>query len=607
MANNSISLVNLDFDTLKANLKTYLKSQSQFSDYDFDGSNMSVLLDILSYNTHLNAFYMNMAVSEMFLDSAQLRNSVISRSKELNYIPRSAKSSQALINIRIQQSNLSSFTIPFGTKFTGKSSNGTFQYSTDKGYIIYPANGVFQANVSIYEGRYLTDAFVVDESIEAQRFIMSNDNIDTDSLTILLSENDGQVNTYLTKAENLYGLKANSSIYFLQATEDTRYEIVFGDGVFGRKPLDNSVIYSEYRVCSGASADGSTNFTLDDNLGPVNGIGSISSTITVINSSSGGAGAETLESIRFNAPRYFQTQERAITTNDFSAIITQQYQNIKNVYVYGGELALGTPKFGTVLIAPITYSGAILSQTEKNSIETFLKPRTTIGITPVIVDPDYLYVLITTNVKYNSRATILSDIDIQSLCKQAIQTYNNDELLNFNTELNLSRLENIINDIDASVIGNQSEIMIKKIFKSEVFENSFPSIAFRNEIVPGTLISSEFLSLGKRYQYTDFNPNNNTLVVDIIDGKTVINNTSNVVYIKDITNPASISYQNSGTIDYVAGTVSINSIQFTSFEGKTGLEFSAKPLFQDVSSKENDAIAIDVQAGIQVNIRSVDG
>jgi hypothetical protein len=333
MANNSISLVNLDFDTLKANLKTYLKSQSQFSDYDFDGSNMSVLLDILSYNTHLNAFYMNMAISEMFLDSAQLRNSVISRSKELNYIPRSAKSSQAQINIRIQQSNLSSFTIPFGTKFTGKSSNGTFQYSTDRGYIIYPANGVFQANVSIYEGRYLTEAFVVDESIEAQRFIMSNDNIDTDSLTILLSENDGQVNTYLTKAENLYGLKANSSIYFLQATEDTRYEIVFGDGVFGRKPLDNSVIYSEYRVCSGANADGSTNFTLDDNLGPVNGIGSISSTITVINSSSGGAGAETLESIRFNAPRYFQTQERAITTNDFSAIITQQYQNIKNVYV----------------------------------------------------------------------------------------------------------------------------------------------------------------------------------------------------------------------------------------------------------------------------------
>lgn len=607
MANNFISLVNLDFDTLKASLKTYLKAQSQFSDYDFDGSNMSVLLDILSYNTHLNAFYLNMVVSEMFLDSAQLRNSVISRSKELNYIPRSTKSSQAQINVRFPQSNLSSLIIPFGTKFSGKSSNGTFQYSTDEAYVLYPSNGTFQANLTIYEGLYLADVFVIDDSIESQRFIMTNDDIDTDTLTILLSENDGQTNTYFTRVENLFGLQSNSSVYFLQATEDTRYEVMFGDGIFGRKPPDNSVIYGEYRVSSGANADGSTNFTLDANLGPINNIGSITPTITVISAGSGGASAEPLESIRFNAPRHFQTQERAITTNDFSAIITKEYQNIKNVFVYGGELASGTPKFGTVIITPITYSGEPLSLSEKNSIETFLKPRMTIGITPVVVDPDFILVLVVANVKYDNRLTVLSDVDIQSLCKQAIQTYNDDELLDFNTELNLSKLESSINNADTSITGNQTEIIIKKIFKSELFENTFPSVVFRNTIIPGTLISSEFLSLGRRYQYTDFNPNNNTLVANVVNGKTIVNNTSNIVYIRDITNPASISFQNSGTIDYVTGTVSLNSIRLTSFEGKTGLEFFANPLFQDVSSKENDAITIDVQTGIQVNVRSING
>ena len=367
MANNSISLVNLDFDTLKSTLKTYLKNQSQFADYDFDGSNMSVLLDILTYNTHLNAFYTNMAVSEMFLDSAQLRNSVISKSKELNYVPRSAKSSKATINISFPQSNLSIFQIPFGTRFTGKSSNGTYSFTTNQSYILYPSANTFTSAIDIYDGNYTTDVFVVDTSVENQRFIMSNDNVDVDSLTITVTQDGGQTNTLYTQATNLYGLTSTSNVYFIQATEDTKYELIFGDGNFGYYPLNGSVIYSNYRISSGGASDGSTNFTIDDNLGPINGIGTIASSISVTSVAASGAPAEGIESIRFNAPRHYQTQDRAVTANDFKNIILMNYRDVKAVNVYGGETITNTVEYGKVYIAAVTLSSYFLVTCEQSA------------------------------------------------------------------------------------------------------------------------------------------------------------------------------------------------------------------------------------------------
>ena len=608
-ANNSISLVSLDFDTLKNQLKTYLKSQAQFSDYDFDGSNMSVLLDILTYNTHVNAFYLNMVASEMFLDSAQLRNSIISIAKSLNYTPRSTKSAKAILNLQFAQSGLISFTIPSGTRFTGKNSRGSYQFITDQSRVLYPSNGFFTAaNVEIYEGSLITDTFVVNYAIEGQRFILTNDNIDTDSLNVVVSEDDGQTISSFQKTTTLYNASSNTNIFFVQATEDTRYEVSFGDGVFGRRPKDGAIVTCTYRNTFGADGNDATGFILNDNLGAFNGYGSaIIPTITVVSPGFGGGEAETIEDIRFRAPKVYQTQERAITVNDFSALVTQEFQSIKNVYVYGGELALGAPRFGSVLIAPVTYTGVLLSQAEKNEIETYLRQRTTVGITPTVVDPDYLYVSLTTNVKYDPNVTTLSAADIKSAVESAIETFNTEELTDFNTELNLSKLESAINAVDASILGNQTELTIKKVFNTALDQQSFPSIRFRNEIVPGTIESSEFLSSGRRYQYADYNPNNNTLLARIVDGRTVVINTTNAVYLKDITNPNSVTYTSAGTVDYAAGIVTLNSIRFSSFEGKSGLEVQAKPVSQDVSSKENDVIAIDVQGGISVNVRSVNG
>lgn len=597
MANNSISLVNLDFDTLKSNLKTYLKGQSQFADYDFDGSNMSVLLDILTYNTHLNAFYMNMAVSEMFLDSAQLRNSVISKSKELNYVPRSAKSSKASINISFPQSNLSIFQIPFGTKFTGKSGNGTFTFTTDQSYILYPSGGKFTSNVDIYDGNYTTDVFVVDTSVEAQRFIMSNDNIDTDSLTVIVSQDGGQTNALYTEATNLYGLTSTSNVYFIQATEDTKYELVFGDGIFGNYPLNGSVIYSNYRISSGGASDGSTNFTLDDNLGPINGIGAISSSINGPTPAAGGGTAEDIESIRFNAPRHYQTQDRAVTTNDFKNLVLIKYKDVvKAVNVYGGETIANKVDYGKVFIAAVTYSGAPLSDYEKQDIEVFLSEKCTMGIIPKMINPDYLYLLVTSSVKYDPNSTVNSPSDIKNIVTSAISNYNLDYLTKFDIEFKLSRLEAAINDSDKSISSNETNIILRKDVNPQLNTDTYIDINFRNEIFAGSFSSTVFLSGGKKYQYTDFNPLNNTIIVtQVSGGRITVKNSSKNVYLKDVTTPGYETYSIAGVIDYQSGIISLNKISINGFIDSTSIQFYATPSKQDIKTKNNDLIQIDLK------------
>jgi hypothetical protein len=594
MANNSISLVNLDFDTLKAQLKQYLKGQQQFTDYDFDGSNMSVLLDILTYNTNLNAFYLNMVASEMFLDSAQLRNSVISIAKALNYTPRSAKSARAVLNVRFPQSGLQSFVIPKNTRFSGKNSIGTFQFLTNESFVLFPTAGAFVLpNLTVFEGTLTTETFVVNYAQEGQRFILSNNLIDTDSIDLVVVEDGDVEGTPYTKSTNLIDANSESKIYFVQATEDSRYEIVFGDGVFGAKPKDGSVVIASYRISSGSDGNRATNFILNDNLGAVNGFGSaIIPTISVVDPSFSGAEAESIEEIRFRAPRYYQAQERAITTNDFSVLVTQEFQYIKSVYVYGGDVE-GLFQFGKVFISPITFTGEVTSQSEKDEIQTFLKPRTTIGITPIVVDPDFLFVGVDCEVLYRPSETSLSATDIQARVKDAILQYNEDELTNFNTEFKTSRFEAAIDNSDPSISSNDTNTILRKTFRSEPFVRTFPTVEYRNEIVPGTMTSSSFVADGRRYQYTDFNPNNNTFTVTQVDNNAVITNRTNTVYIKDITIPGAVSYSPAGSIDYKTGSIAINAITPTSFEGRVGINFFARPVLENVVSSQNDVLVID--------------
>lgn len=605
-ANNSISLVNLDFDTFKEQLKTYLRGQAQFSDYDFDGSNMSVLLDILSYNTHLNAFYLNMVASEMFLDSAQLRNSVISIAKSLNYTPRSTKSAKAILNLQFAQSGLQTFFIPAGTRFSGKNSRGTFQFLTQDSLFLSPSNGSFTANnVTVFEGVLTTETFVTNYAIEAQRFILNNNTIDTDSLTVFVSEDGGLTNTTFVKSTSLYDVSRTSEIFFVQATDDTRYEIVFGDGVLGRRPKDGSIITCTYRNTSGSLGNEASNFILNDNLGAVNGVGSaITPTITVVSTGFGGGESETIEDIRFRAPKFYQTQERAITTNDFQALVTQQFQYIKNLYVYGGDQD-ATPKFGTVFIAPITFTGDLLSLAEKAEIENFISDKTTLGIVPKVIDPDFLFINTNTTIKVDLARSSLTSAELVTIVKQAISEYNDVELTDFNKEFRMSRFESAVNDSDPAILSNTTDITIRKTFTAEIFQRTFPIINYRNSIVPGSVISSPFASQGKRYQYTDFNPNSSSFIVQQIDGKTVITNTSRILYLKDVTIPDITSYTPAGTVDYEKGVLTVNAIVITSFLGRTGLDFTAKSVTEDVLSKNNDVLTIDEESGVTVTVARV--
>jgi hypothetical protein len=606
-ANNSISLVNLDFDTLKSTLKTYLKSQALFQDYDFDGSNMSVLLDILSYNSYLNTFYLNMVASEMFLDSAQLRNSVISIAKSLNYTPRSTKSSKALLNLTFAQSNLASFEIPEGTRFTGRNSNGSFTFVTNETLTLYPSNNQFvAANVEVYEGSLIQDTFVYDSSVEAQRFILSNQTIDTDSLLVLVTEDGGQTSLSYKKATSLFGLTANSQVYFVQATEDTKYEIAFGDGVFGRKPKDGATVIASYRISSGVNGNKCNTFTLDDNLGSYNGYGSaIVPAITTVAASFGGAEAESIEEIRYRAPRGYQTQERAVTIEDFRTLVLQNYQDIKTVHVYGGETVTGQPQFGKVFIAPATFTGETLSDSEKEDIESFLSDKCTLGITPVVVNPDYLYILVDTICKYVPNQTDLAPTDISTLVKNAITTFNTDELNDFDTEFRFSRFEAAINAAHPSISSNETKITLKKILTPDVNARVFMTIQFRNKIAPGSFYSTEFISNGRRYSYTDYNPNANTFTVSQSGTNIEVVNSSTTIYLKDVTTPGIQTYQTAGSIDYTQGTISLNQIIISDTVDVDGISFYCKSTDTDIRSSKNDVLLIDLSEGITITVKPV--
>lgn len=606
MQNTAISLVSLDFDTLKSSLKTYLKSQDKFKDYDFDGSNMSVLLDILSYNTYKNAFYLNMIAAESFLDSAQLRDSVVSRAKELNYTPKSRKSSVAELNLQFPQSGLSSFTIPLGTRFSGQNSNSTYTFITDKATVLYPSGGYFTANnFLIYEGRYLTESFIVDNTIEKQRFLLSNEQIDTDSLIVRISEDSGSTYNEYIASTSLYDLDSSSKIYFIQAAENNKYELIFGDGILGKKPKDSSLITVQYRVTNGSDGNGSTNFSLDDNLGTVNSLGSaVTPTITVVSSSYDGAERESIESIKYNAPRHYETQERAITTNDYKNLVLNAFTRIKTVNVYGGENIKDSVKYGKVFVVPVTYSGTTVSESERSKIEKYLNERSTIGISCVVMQPDYLYLVVNTIVSYNTGGTTLSATDINTAVKNAIISYNQTKLNDFNIEFEFSSFSKMIDNAETSIKSNETSFQLKKVYQPELNVNTYISVDFNNSIVPGTFISSDFSTGGRRYCFTDYNPNNNTFTIMQKKNKTIIKNSVNTIYLIDKTIVGRQTYSNAGIINYDEGLIDLNSIVINDYLYGQGLEFYATPKTPNVYSKNNNLLSIDIIDGINIEVKA---
>jgi hypothetical protein len=591
-ANTSINLVNLDFTSLKDSLKTYLKTQNVFKDYDFEGSNINVLLDVLSYNTYMNTFYLNMIGNEMFLDSAQLRESVISRAKELNYTPRSFKSARATVTLTIQTTgNTASITMPKGTTFNSRIGSNTFTFSTDENKVISGANSTFVSDeFVIYEGQYVNDTFTVNNSDVSQRFVLSNPTIDTDSLTVTVIEDNGaEILSYL-RATSLFDKQANSQIFFVQGAENDKYEVLFGDGVLGRKPKDNSVVVCEYRISKGELPNGAFKFTSD---GAIQGFSNV--VVTTVSAAAQGAIHETIESVKFNAPRYFTTQERAITAEDYRNLLLLNFPEINAISVYGGEEAV-PPVYGKVFIAVDLKNVDGVPDIRKQQYYNFIKPRASLSIDPIFIDPDFMYVSIDSTVRYNLNTTALNSESIKELILTAIRDFNGIYLDDFNTTLRYSSLVKTIDAADRSILSNDTTIRPIRVVLPETGIEKNYDIDFAQEL------ENDFADVQRNHpsnylstiESTNFVVQNKLVSLED-DGKGTVrtitlDGTTHVV-VNDV-----------GTVDYKTGKVQLKRLNITEYTG-SGIKIFARTKRKDISSLLRTILTIKDE-DVSINIVS---
>lgn len=603
MANNSVILSTLDFDSLKQNLKNYLQTQSVFRDYNFDASNINVLLDVLSYNTHLNAFYLNMIASEMFLDSAQKYDSVVSHAKELNYIPSSYKSSVASINLVLSSEDSGgSILIPKGTVFTGLNSNGSYSFTTNEDKTITSSNSTYLvSNLSIYEGNYLQDIYVMNYDLSNQQFLISNRNVDLDSITVNVIENSGASNTSFTRRDNLYGLDSASNIFFVQPAQNNQYEIVFGDGLFGRKPLNSALINISYRVSSGIDSDGVSTFALSTDLGAINSSTINPTSVTTVSASSGGANQESIESIKFSAPRYFATQQRAVTNDDYASLVLTNFPSqVSDVIVYGGQ-ELDIKQYGRVVLCLKPARGTIVPDFTKTEITNFLQDYIAIPNRIIIDDPEYIYCSVYTRVQYDKKTTSKTASDLSSLVLNSIINYNTNNLDKFGEDFRYSKLVYDIDNSDPSIVSNFTENRMIKRLSPLVNSRQDIEINFNNQIYYDATASvdSNIHSLIHESELELLNEHSSILsdTFTYVDSAEVshplsfIEDRDGVVSIFKFTPQGIVQVESIGTVDYITGMVKLNNFKVSSYENY--IKVYARPRTKDIFANKNKIIVID--------------
>jgi hypothetical protein len=562
MANSSVNLLSLDFAEIKQDFVTFLRSKDGFKDYDYEGSNMNMLIELLSYNTYKNSFYTNMVASEMFLDSAQLKDSVVSHSKILNYIPRSFKSAYANVNfVATVPIGLTQYVLPKGTAFSSRVGGNSFVFSTSETVVLneYTSNttsntSTFTGNFYLYEGGYLTDTFIK-QSGPGQRFILSNFRVDTSSMTVTVIEDNGAyVAPYFPK-DTLFDLNANSEVYFLQAAENNQYEILFGDGVIGRTPKDGSTIAVEYRVSSGELPNGASKFTTMSTL-----TGNV--VITTLSNAIGGAVSESISSVKFNAPRHFQRQERVITTNDYENVLQQQFPEIGAITAFGGEDSI-PPQYGKVFVAIKLKDSVYIPESRKLAYTQYLKDKSPLTIEAVIIEPKNLYIDVQTTVNYNVNVTLLSIQDIKALVLDKIQTFNTTYLENFKSELKFSRLVSDIDSSHESVISNITNVRaFTKIspvlgvatnysfsFEQPLMNDQSPVTKVHDSRYTLAVKSSQFTYKGAECVLEDDGAGNLNIVTEVGSKHVLITKT--------------------GTVNYDTGDVTINNLEISAIVGDT--------------------------------------
>lgn len=577
----STPITELDFNQIKTNLKNYLQSQSEFADYDYDASTLSVVLDVLAYNTYMNSFYTNMAMSEMFLDSAQLRTSVISHAKELNYLPRSYRSSQANLSLSFTPDDSPAFiTIPKYTKFNSTIDGVSYNFTTDEVYTVTPSNtGIYSVNnVIIYEGRIEKEYYNVTNS---SKYVISNKKVDTNSIVVRVyssSDSDSLYEEYVYK-QNLFDVQSTDKVFYLQSTEKEKYEIEFGGNVFGKEPTVGEVVEVTYRVATGEEPNGASTFS------PASTIAGYTATTTTVGVAEGGAVQETLESIKFYAPKALQVQDRAVTENDYVNLLKRRFSEIQAVSVYGGE-ELDPPQYGKVIVAVDVKSADGVSENSKNKFKEFLQNRSPLAIQPVIISPEFLYVSLEGTVYYNTRISDASPSAVETIVRNAIQSYSDTYLNDFNKNARQSRITRHIDDSSEYVIGNDTKIKMVIDVVPELNSVSSFTLNFRN-----SLMIDHKLTLGE--DITRHNPaiksskftyeNTDAFLQDDGDGNLQI--LTNTIEGFDVLN-SSI-----GSVDYDTGKVIITNLNVSGYDG-LAIKIFGQPAKQDIFGQKEKIIAI---------------
>ena len=585
---NKLVVSDYDFDAIKTNLKSFLQGQTQFQDYDFEGSSLNILLDILSYNTHYMAYLANMATNEVYLDSADIRNNIVSLAKMIGYTPSSPRAPMASIDITLNGATGTSVTMAKGTVFTTTVNDTSYQYITNSDFTTTPIAGVYKfSGVPIYEGTLVTFKYTNDVTDEDQKFVIPSNKVDTSTLQVKVQNSSSDTTTETFSLAGGYnGTTDASKVYFLQEGKDGRYEVYFGDGINGKALEDGNIIILEYIVTNIEESNGASSFSLSGTIGGFSNV-----TISTVSASQGGNAGETNDSIKLNAPLQYAAQDRAVTTTDYETLVKSIYPNALSVSAWGGEDD-ETPRYGIVKIGVKAASGSTLTETTKADIVSKLKPYNVASVSPQIVDPEITSVLLTSTVKYDTKATTKSSDTLKSDIINAISSYNTNTLQKFDSIYRHSKLTGIIDGVDNSVLSNITTVKIRKSFTPTLATSTKYNIYFRNALfnphaghnsaAGGILSSTGFKVTGSDNEmFFDDDGNGNVRRYFLQSG------------IKSYAN------ETQGTIDYRTGSITLNSLNVASISNIRGatstvIELTITPDSNDVVPVRDQIVEIDI-------------
>ena len=585
-------LNNLDFNEIKTALKDYLRSQSEFTDYDFEGSALSQLLDVLAYNTYYTAFNTNMVVNELFLDSATLRDNVVALAKQLGYSPKSIASPKAVVNfdVTFTGSAPSSLTLKEGSGFISSYENNVYRFITRTDIRAEVVNGTASfENVELSEGSLITTRTTVDGSLTNQRFRIENASVDVDTLRVRVfqSQNSSVFEEY-TIANNILNIGSTDKIFFINEMEDEVYELFFGDGTLGKKLENGEVVEISYVVTNGDTTNGARQFNFngilyDESQTPLT-IPFTISNVSTVQAAVGGAAIESISKIKYNAPKFFGSQNRAVTSTDYSAIVRSLYPAIADIIVFGGE-DQEPPAYGKVFIAVKPSNAASLSSYTKSELSKELRQYTVASIKPEFIDPSILYIEIDSNIYYDGSKTKMIPAEVGAKVASGVREYlMNSDIEKFNGKFRYSKLIGVIDGSDRAVNSNSTTVTMRKDFYAQINSTSFYEICYQNAFLldcDGPVVSSTGMTV---FEYPEF-----TTYLEDRDGKIVLYRIDSVTGEKILLNDSI------GDVDYEKGEVKL--YDFTILKGTFSdnrIELRVKPRNNDIEVKREVYLDVDI-------------